>query len=191
MYKNGQALEKAFERAKKCCEIPAHGHIDFYEFASNFSTHKEILMHDMVRRYVIYHFWVAELFREGRVIEKKIEDIYDSAKNIMPGIFSFGEFKKLKYKLEEIISLSDEMRPFEEEVYEFQNCIAATQINDASGHLLSVSQIISTIKQKESRIYELITMKIYSVENKRISVLGLTVALIAAVAAVVAIFNKT
>ena len=177
MYHKGQALLNGLERARRITKSTDYDNIDWekfdsYEFISEYTDLKEILLKYKNKPIDIDNIWICELFNEGRIIERDIEGILDSIKDYRTGVFSWK--KKWEEKLQEMMGISYNLREFEKEVLEYQNI---TIFSDITNSMSSSSQMLRIIKHKESRAYDMIYLKLSSIENKRVSYLSLLVAI--------------
>lgn len=177
MYQKGQALIKGLERVRKITNSKDYDDInwdkfDSYKFISEYTDLQNILLKYKDKPVDIDNIWICELFKEGRTFEQKIEDILDRITDFKTGIFGWKQ--KWEDKLNEMLSISKDLRQFEQEVLEYQNI---TIFSDMTNSMTSSSQMLRIIKHKENRAYDLIHLKLSSIENKRVSYLSLAVAI--------------
>ncbi|MEW6066657.1 hypothetical protein P378_14245 [Desulforamulus profundi] len=177
MYRKGQALLKGLERARKItnsidCNSIDWDKFDSFRFISEYTDLKDVLLQYKDKPIDIDNIWICELFNEGRQIEKRIEDVLNAIQGYYTGIF--GWKSKWEEKLQEIMEISGDLRQFEQEVLEYQNI---TIFSDITNSMNSSSQMLRIIKHKESRAYDIIHLKLSSIENKRISYLSLFIAM--------------
>lgn len=187
MYKKGKAIKKAYEIIEKevkkigdSIDCYNHNDLDLFQIASRYSEYAEILTKD--KRFVIYNLWAAELFFEGRQIENKLTQMLDKTKKIKPCI---SNCCKLKRKLSELLDVQKEISEFQDDIYELQNCVTTTGINNIQGYLISTSQILSSVQQSEARIYDLILYKLNTINTKTIGWTGIFIGLCAVFAAII------
>lgn len=190
MYQKGQALLNGLERVRKITNSPDYDNIDWarfdtYDFISEYTDLKEILIKYKNKPIDIDNIWICELFNEGRKLERKIECILDCIKEYRSGIFGWST--KWEEKLQEMMEISSDLRQFENEVLEYQNI---TIFSDMTNSMNSSSQMLRIIKHKESRAYDIIHFRLSSIENKRVSYLSLIIAISVTVISALNYFYK-
>lgn len=192
MYEKGQALKKAEEiiisEVEKTGQSLAnydHNKFDLFQMAGRYSDFTEIL--DKHKLFVMYNLWAAELFFEGRQIEKELTQILGKTIKIKSSILNFI---KLKRKLLELIDVEKNISAFQDDIYELQNCITATGIGGKQGLLSSTSQIASSVQESETRIYDLVMYKLNTINTKVIGWIGIFVGICAVAASIIQMCNS-
>ncbi|MEG6521637.1 hypothetical protein [Desulfotomaculum sp. 1211_IL3151] len=176
MYHKGQALLKGLERAKKISGSEGNrinwDNFDEDKFIAEYTDMKDVLLRHKHMSIDIDNIWICELFHEARKFEKSLEQVLDSIKLYKTGVFFWK--KRWEDKLMELMEISEDLRQFEQEVFEYQN---VTIFSDQTNSMVSSNQMLRIIKHKESRAYDFISLRLSAIENKRVSYVSLMVAI--------------
>lgn len=168
MYRQGIALEAAHrwmteerQRQKEEYGNYDHNRVDLFRKATWYSNLADTLAEH--RDYLIYKVWVAELYSYGRQLEDRVNELFHLISKTPSGRRAERDLRR---HLESLIALSPSTCAFERDVSECCNCLITTCI-EAEDAVMSLSQLWSTIRQREHRSYELVAMKISSIQNAR------------------------
>lgn len=177
MYHKGQALLKGLARAKKITGTTDDNRInwenfDAEKFIAEYTDMKDVLLKNKHKSIDLDNIWICELFHEGRKFEKSLEQVLDGIKLYKTGICFWK--KRWEDKLMELMKISEDLRQFEQEVFEYQN---VTIFSDQTNSMVSSNQMLRIIKHKESRAYDFISLRLSNIENKKVSYISLAVAI--------------
>lgn len=132
--------------------------------------------------YVGYIRWSNELYAASTQLMSVLRNTYD--RSIKENSVWHSNKKNLNGVLGKLDALKRDLEDLYDDIFEFQNCMLATGINEKHAEMEALSDQIQYLVSLENKIVETCNRKLYEISSSRITYANLIVAAAALIVAV-------
>ena len=175
LYSKHEAFNKVY---KELSEDPQAGAADF-DIPRRY--HHDPNKLKLFTSYVGYVRWSNELYASSTKLLNMLRNTYEKSKK--EGSAWHCNKKNLNYILGELDTIKIDLEDLYDDIFEFQNCMLATGINEKHAEMEALSNQIQYLTTLENKNFETCNRKIYEISSSRITLANLTVALAALILA--------
>lgn len=176
IYKKHNAFNKVYE------EIKANPQTGAADFDTPKKYHHAPDKLNLFTSYIGYVRWSNELYAASTQIMSILRGIYD--KSIKEDSAWHSNKKSLNDILGELDGLKKDLEDLYDDIFEFQNCMLATGINEKHAEMEALSDQMRHLVSLEDKIVETCNRKLYEISSSRITYGNLVVAAAALIVAV-------
>lgn len=176
IYTKHQAFDTVYKELK---ENPNAGAADF-DIPKKYHRAPDKLTH--FSSYVGYIRWSNELYAASTQLMSVLRNTYDKSRKENSAWHS--NKKSLNGILGELDALKTDLEDLYDDIFEFQNCMLATGINEKHAEMEALSDQIRYLVSLENKIVETCNRKLYEISSSRITYANLILASAALIVAV-------
>lgn len=136
--------------------------------------------------YVGYIRWSNELYAASTRLMGVLRNIYDRAKKESSAWHA--NKKVLNDILGELDALKTDLEDLYYDIFEFQNCMLATGINEKHAEMEALSDQIRYLVSLENKIIETCNRKLYEISSSRMTLASIIIALSALLVSIVTLY---
>jgi len=136
--------------------------------------------------YVGYIRWSNELYAASTQLMSVLKNTYDRSKKEKSAWHS--NKKSLNDILEELDTLKIDLEDLYGDIFEFQNCMLATGINQKHAEMQALSDQIQYLVSLENKIIETCNRKLYEISSSRTTLASIVIALSALLVSIVSLY---
>lgn len=143
---------------------------------------------DIFTSYTGYIRWSNELYAASTRLISKLRNIYSESKK--ENSSWYNSRNSLNNILRELDKLKTDLEDLYDDIFEFQNCMLATGINEKHAEIEALSDQVRYLVSLENKIVETCNRKLYEISSSRMTIANVIIALSALLISVVSLYRS-